>query len=202
MMETQTLSRMGRIDPTRGCADDSPDAVSLASAMGEQALSACRNKVFCLCLGFIGNAADALDLTQDTFARALLHYHQDRPEHVQAWILRIARNICLDHLRRRKCRGPHHSVSEHTAIEWQTPEDHAGSQEDIRIVRKAIAQLPPRLREVLLMREYGELSYFEISRALDIGRGTVTSRLNRARQAIVRCYQEEHHERCHHRRSA
>jgi len=197
MMHAQALSGYDRFAPVRARGEIAGEAGSLAVEMGEQALSACRNKVYYLCLGFIGNAADALDLTQDTFARALLHYHQDRPEHLQAWIMRIARNLCLDHLRCRKSRGQHHSISEHSAIEWQTPEDLAGAQEDIRIVRRAIAKLPPCLREVLLMREYGELSYYEISRALGIGRGTVTSRLNRARQAVVRSYQEEHHERHH-----
>ena len=154
-------------------------------------LMAFRDRIFCLCLGFMGNAADARDLTQDTFAKALAHYDQDNPEHVQAWLLRIARNICLDQLRRKKVRGPQQAVSEFTAIDWRTPELNAGAQEEIRIVRKAIAALPQRLREVLVMREYGELSYQEIGHNLHISPATVTSRLNRARQAVLHFYQEE-----------
>ncbi len=138
-------------------------------------LMAFRDKIFCLCLGFIGNAADARDLTQDTFAKALVHYGHDKPEHVQAWLMRIARNICLDQLRRRKVRGPQQPVSEFTAIDWQTPECNAGTEEEIRIVRKAIAVLPRCLREALVMREYGELSYQEIGRALQISAATVSS---------------------------
>ena len=154
-------------------------------------LMAFKDRIFCLCLGFMGNAADARDLTQDTFAKALAHYGQDNPEHVQAWLLRIARNICLDQLRRKKVRGPQQAVSEFTAIDWRTPEHNAGAQEEIRIVRKAIAALPQRLREVLVMREYSEYSYQEIGRSLRISPATVTSRLNRARQAVLRFYQEE-----------
>jgi RNA polymerase sigma factor (sigma-70 family) len=198
MMEAQALSGYDRTVPIRARTDALREADSLAVETIEKSLPSYRNKVFCLCLGFIGNAADALDLTQDTFAKALVHYRQDRPEYVQAWVMRIARNICLDHLRSRKIRGPQQSISEYSAIEWRTPEDLAGSREDIRIVRKAIADLPPRLREVLVMREYGELSYLEISRALRIGKSTMASRLNRARQAVIHRYQEEHHDRRQH----
>ncbi|MCU0276205.1 MAG: RNA polymerase sigma factor [Acidobacteria bacterium] len=161
-----------------------------AWAMEQEILPSIRNKVFCLCRGFIGNSADALDLTQDTMTKALAHYRQDNPEFVQAWVMRIARNLCLDHLRRRKTRGPQQSVSEQLASEWQSPEDLAYIQEDIRIVREAIDKLSPCLRAVLEMREYGEFSYLEIARALGIGRATVNSRLNRARQAVLEYYQQ------------
>jgi RNA polymerase sigma-70 factor, ECF subfamily len=158
-----------------------------------QELLGYKDKVFCLCLGFAGNAADARDLAQDTFAKALVHCREAAPDSLQAWIMRIARNTCLDQARRRKVRGPQQPISDFSAVDWRTPEDHAGSQEDIRIVRKAIAGLPRRQRDVLVMREYGELSYQEIGRALNISTGTVMSRLNRARRSVLRFYQEEHH---------
>ncbi|HSQ36160.1 MAG TPA: RNA polymerase sigma factor [Candidatus Binatia bacterium] len=158
-----------------------------------QELLCYRDKVFCLCLGFVGNAADAGDLAQDTFAKALAHCREAEPENLQAWIMRIARNTCLDQARRRKARGPWQPVSEFTAVEWQTPEDSASAEDEIRIVRKAIAGLPRRQRDVLVMREYGELSYQEIAGALRISTGTVMSRLNRARQAVLRFYREEQH---------
>ena len=158
-----------------------------------QELLGYRDKVFCLCLGFIGNVADAHDLTQDTFAKALAHCREAKTDHMQAWLMRIARNTCLDQTRRRKVRGPQQPVSEFSAVEWRTPEDIAGAEDEIRIVRAAIASLPRRQRDVLVMREYGELSYQEIALALRISSGTVMSRLNRARQAVLRFYQEEHH---------
>jgi RNA polymerase sigma-70 factor (ECF subfamily) len=158
-----------------------------------QELLAYRDKVFCLCLGFVGNAADACDLTQDTFAKVLSHCREAEPDRLQAWIMRIARNTCLDQVRRRKARGPLHSVSEFTAVEWRTPEDSAAVEDEIRIIRKAIASLPQRQRDVLVMREYGELTYQEIASALGISSGTVMSRLNRGRQAVLRFYREEQH---------
>ncbi len=159
-----------------------------------QELLACRDRVFCLCLGFAGNAADARDLAQETFAKALAHCALDRPDNPLAWILRIARNTCLDLARRKKSRGPLHPISEWDAVDGRTPESEAGREEEIASVRRAIAALPVRLRDVLVMREYGDLSYDEIAAALNIRRGTVMSRLNRARAAVLRSYQGEHHD--------
>jgi RNA polymerase sigma factor (sigma-70 family) len=195
MMETQAWSGREQIGVVRAraAAPRSAARLNLASELGKSALPAYRERVFSLCLGFMGNSADARDLTQDTFAKALAHYSQDNPEHVQAWLLRIARNACLDHLRRRKVRGPQFPVSEFSAIDWRTPEKNAGAEEEIRIVREAIAALPCRLREVLVMHEYGELSCLEISRALRISSATATSRLHRARLAVLGFYREEQH---------
>jgi RNA polymerase sigma-70 factor (ECF subfamily) len=158
-----------------------------------QELLGYRDKIFLLCLGFVGNAADARDLTQDTFAKALSHCQEAEPGRLQGWIMRIARNTCLDQVRRRKARGALHPVFESSAVDFRTPEDNAGAEDEIRVVRAAIASLPRRQRDVLVMREYGELSYQEIAAALRISVGTVMSRLNRARQAVLRFYREEHH---------
>lgn len=165
------------------------DTATAANAMRD--LPSYQDRVFFLCLGFMGNAADARDLTQDTFAKALAHADQAPPEHMQAWLLCIARNSCLDHKRRCKVRGPLQPLSEFSAVCRQTPEDHAGAAEEIRIVRRAIARLPRRLHDVLVMREYGELSCQEISGAMGIGHGTVSKRLKRARQLVLRYYLEE-----------
>jgi len=172
-----------------------PQLVLVRENNGRQDLLDCRDRVFCLCLGFAGNTADARDLAQETFAKALSHYEADRPTNPQAWIMRIARNTCLDQARRKKARGPQHPISEWNAVDGRTPESEAGREEEIAIVRSAIAGLPGRLRDVLVMREYGELSYQEIALALEISSGTVMSRLNRARRAVLKFYREEHHEK-------
>jgi RNA polymerase sigma-70 factor (ECF subfamily) len=161
---------------------------------GEGDLPFMRDRVFCLCLGFMGNVADARDLTQETFARALAHYGQVRPDSVQAWVMRIARNACLDHLRLRRARGAQQPLSEVTAIEMMTPEDRARKEEEIRAIRRAVAALPRGLREVLIMHECGEMSYQEIARALGTRKATVASRMLRARRALLRSYRMEFHD--------
>ncbi len=171
------------------------EAAPDADALVRDGLLALRERVFLLCLGFVGNAADARDLAQETFAKALAHGREARPETLPAWVMRIARNSCLDLARRRRTRGPLEPVSDDCSVERETPETRAGRQEEIEIVRRAVAALPPRLRDVLVMREYGELPYEEIAAALGIRRGTVMSRLNRARAAVMSFYREEQHER-------
>jgi RNA polymerase sigma-70 factor (ECF subfamily) len=155
-----------------------------------RSLPSYQDRVFRLCLGYMGNAVDARDLTQETFARAVAHFERDDPEHMQAWLLRIARNTCLDQLRRLKVRGPALPIQEHSMICWRTPEDHAGEAEQIRLVRRAVAALPRRLRDVLVMREYGEFSHGEIGQVLGIGRAAVCRRLQRARLAVLRRFHE------------
>lgn len=177
MKETQAWDEPGHGEP-------------VVPVMEKNTLLAMQNRIYRLCLRFIGNPADARDLTQDTLIKALTHYPQDNPGCVQAWIMRIARNVCLDHLRRRKCHGAQQPVHEWTAIEWQTPEHLANVQEEIRIVRWAITQLPPGLRQVLVMHEYGGLSCQEIGRALNIAHATARARLIRARLGVLRHYRE------------
>ncbi|HOW45427.1 MAG TPA: sigma-70 family RNA polymerase sigma factor [Candidatus Aminicenantes bacterium] len=155
-----------------------------------RSLPSYQDRVFRLCLGYLGNAADARDLTQETFARAIAHLERDDPESMQAWLLRIARNGCLDQLRRTRVRGPALPLQEHSLVSWRTPEDLAGEAEQIRIVRRAVAALPRRLRDVLVMREYGELRHGEIGQALGISQAAVRSRLHRARLAVLRRFHE------------
>lgn len=155
-----------------------------------RSLPSYQDRVFRLCLGYMGNAADARDLTQEAFARAVAHFERDNPEHMQAWLLRIARNGCLDQLRRSRVRGPALPIQEHSLVCWRTPEDHAGEAEQIRIVRRAVDALPRRLRDVLVMREYGELSHLQISQALGISQAAVRTRLHRARLAVLRRFHE------------
>jgi len=195
MNQAQTLTvRPGPAVDERGIRARDTVASVESGGWGEAVLPAMRDKVFCLCLGFMGNAADARDLAQDTFAKALTHYGQDRPTHVQAWIMRIARNTCLDHLRLRRSRGVQQPLSEFVAIDWRTPEERAGREEELRTIRRVVALLPRGLREVLVMYEYGEMSYREIARALDIHQATVASRLGRARRAVLRAYREVYHD--------
>ena len=85
---------------------------------------------------------------------------------------------------------PHLVREEHDAM---TPDHHHIRDEEIARVRAAIRSLPHSLREVLVLREYAELSYREIATELNLKEGTVMSRLNRARAAIIRMSKEENH---------
>lgn len=150
-------------------------------------LLAHRETVFLVCLGYLRNRWDAEDMAQETYLRAHSRLRElRRPELARAWICRIARNACLDHLRRAKVRrlfALFSQIDEHTA-----PAQCVDIEEKERIaeLRAAMESLPSRLRDVLVMREYGELTYEEIAKALGLRMGTVMSRLNRARATLAK----------------
>lgn len=156
-------------------------------------LVAWRDSVFCLCLGFARNAADAQDLAQETFAKALARPPAPGHENPKAWLLRVARNTCLDRERRARRQRLWFSAREPEPVEWNTPESRAGEAERGFLVKRAIRRLPGRQRDVLVLREYTGLSYEEIARVLGVRVGTVMSRLNRARRAVLKHYQEACH---------
>jgi len=149
--------------------------------------------VFLLCLGFTGNSSDARDMTQETFARALSRLDRAPAQALRPWLLRIARNACIDGERRKKIRRIFMPRLGQEVQEAGTPDRIHALSEEIARVRRAIRSLPQPLREVLVLREYGELSYTEIAAALGLKQGTVMSRLNRARAAVLHRIKEEIH---------
>jgi len=172
--------------PAAGCEEleriMSEDAVD----SGFERLLEYRDTVFLICLGYVRNPWDAEDLAQETYLRAHERLSELRePAQARAWISRIARNACVDHLRRARVRrlfGMQTKPSEPTA-----PPPDMALDDEVRIneLRTALASLPARMREVLILREYGELSYEEIGRAMGLRTGTVMSRLHRARSALA-----------------
>lgn len=139
----------------------------------------------------LGNAEDASDLTQETFLRAYSRLDTFRPgASFLAWIRRIAANLCIDHLRRR--RQPTLSLDERLESGLEeastrpevSPPDALEIAEDSRRVLSAVQKLPPKQRMVLIMRHIEGLSIEEIARALRLPSGTVKVNLFRGRRAV------------------
>jgi RNA polymerase sigma-70 factor, ECF subfamily len=153
-----------------------------------------RETVFRVCLGFTRNYTEAEDLAQEVYIKAMAAFasirHTDRS---REWLLRIARNTCLDHQKQRRVRSRLLSQWASETLPPVGPAPAAGDDAEIRAVKKAMALLPRRLRDVFVMREYAELSYAEIGRSLGLKDGTVMSRLNRARAFITRKVKENAH---------
>ena len=136
------------------------------------------NVVYRMC----GDAQLAEDAAQDAFIQAWLHLSKFQPgTSLRNWLYRIAVNAALDSLRR---------ASKTTFDEFENlfltdpqagPESALLQKEHRLAVQQAISSLPEASRAVLVLREYGGLSYQEIATALDIPLGTVMSRLNYAR---------------------
>lgn len=122
----------------------------------------------------VGHGETARDLSQDVFVRVVkAETLPDIDTEQKAWLFRIARNIAIDHHRRRAIRGP--EVSD-------APEPARTASQDVSLeVTDALGQLNGLDRDVFLMREVAGLSYAEIGSACEITPDAVRSRIHRAR---------------------
>lgn len=129
------------------------------------------------------------DLAEDAAQEAFIRAWQNLPTYKQAlsfrnWVYRIAINVALDELRRRRPQIAIESV-ELTARQ-SGPEQIVEQQERSAQVQQALQSLPSQCRAALALREYENLSYREIAEVLNIPLGTVMSRLNYARTQLRR----------------
>lgn len=130
-----------------------------------------------------GNASLAEDIAQETFIRVWAKLTTFRPEgSFKGWLCRIAANLTIDALRRQK---PTTDIEEISAVASdKEPEPAVLSSEQAVAVRSALLRLPVQSRTILVLREYENLSYQEMSDVLDIPLGTVKSRLSDARRRL------------------
>lgn len=128
--------------------------------------------------------ADADDLVQETFARAIAARHRYQSgSNGRAWLCRILCNLAISE-RRRRARDERlrsRVIALSPEPEQREPEPHALDDADLAGV---LASLHPSERRILELAEIEELSYREIARALDCPVGTVMSRLHRARRRL------------------
>jgi RNA polymerase sigma-70 factor (ECF subfamily) len=137
------------------------------------------------------NDSEAKDLVQETYTRAIGAMERLRTDsNVRGWMFTILRNVWLNHLRRRRTAPEMVSIDGDesngvTVVETsKDPHDSYVSNLERDLVREAIRQLPSDFREIILLREYEDLSYQEIAKILNCPVGTVMSRLARARSRL------------------
>ena len=138
---------------------------------------------------------EAEDLVQDTYAKALKGFPSFQPgTNFRAWIYQILRNTFLTSRTGLKSTTtvPLESGNDQQIIPAakDTPESILLQRSDQQVVQEALGRLPVPYREVLLLCEFEEMSYQEISATLSIPMGTVMSRLSRARRALRHAVQE------------
>jgi RNA polymerase sigma-70 factor (ECF subfamily) len=147
-------------------------------------------------LGFVGSREDALDLSQDAFARAFgarMSIDPDRPFY--AWYYTILRRLCLNWRRDRRTErarldeaGPWLEVLAIAAVD--APDRLAEQNETRRRVALALAALGDDEREALVLKEFEGLKYREIAERMECPIGTVMSRLYSARLRLARVLEE------------
>ncbi len=148
---------------------------------------------FALAVQLLRNREDAADAVQDSLHTALRkrRMFDRRRGELRGWFLKIVRNRCLDLLRKRK-RHPSQPVewSGLAASSTQQPDVAAEKQEILSLLRRELMALPQGQREIILLRDYHDLSYAQVAEVLSIPVGTVMSRLHRARSELRRRMQE------------
>ncbi len=143
-------------------------------------------RIFIQIYRIVGNVADAQDLTQEAFIKALQHQEQLKDEQKAAhWLSRIARNTAIDFLRR----GGRATFCE---IE-DAPESHAESPEQALLrgehreyLEDGLRLLSPRERQALLLRDVEDMPAEEVARILDCSKATVRSHIANARIKLRR----------------
>jgi RNA polymerase sigma-70 factor (ECF subfamily) len=137
-------------------------------------------------LGWTGNREDALELSQEAFARAYRALHRFDPSRpFYPWFHRILKNLCIDHLgrARRLHEVPLDDVAP-IASDRSSPQERAERAERRRAVWEALRRLSPMDREILILREFQGLTYAELATVLQIPKGTVMSRLHNSRKRL------------------
>ncbi|HZE68233.1 MAG TPA: sigma-70 family RNA polymerase sigma factor [Pyrinomonadaceae bacterium] len=155
-----------------------------ADAFGE-IVKRWERRIFALAYGMLGREEEARDATQETFLAAFKNLRAFRGEaKVSSWLHRIAVNQCITRQRRAKVRSEAalDDEEEKNAAAFKAPSELlparvAEGQERIEAVRRAVYALPVDLRQVVVMKEFEDLTFREIADVLDLPLSTVKSRL-------------------------
>jgi len=146
----------------------------------------------------IGDYDQAVDLTQETFLRVYKSIKKYRSDYqFSTWIYRIASNLAIDELRRRKRRGMFErrrivqeekdreiNPEEQVADNRRPQDEQCVDSQHRKLIQEAIQSLPPVYRTAFILNAVEEVDYDQISRILGCSLGTVKSRLHRAKSLL------------------
>ena len=145
--------------------------------------------IYRLCASYAPSAAEAEELCQEVYFKLWENLYRYKPgSNFMAWAWRVAKNLIIDSYRR--------SRREREAA-WLDPEiiDRLPAADDpheqterrqrLRLIASSLRQIPEELASLVLMRDFGGLSYKEMAEATELPLGTVKSRLNRARLELA-----------------
>src|SRR5580658_195207 len=134
------------------------------------------------------NEHDAEDVVQEAYLKSLRAFSSFRGGASRPWFLTIVRNTSLTWLRDNRSRADHTEYHEELHMSGApTPEAKSIGHERARAVERCVQQLPADFREAIVLREMEELSYQQIAEITGVPRGTVMSRLSRARARLAEC---------------
>lgn len=169
----------------------------------EQLIAAYEKKMINYCWRMLGNPSDAEDAAQEVFIKVFRFIESFTGQSsFSTWLYRIASNVCLDILRKKK-RQPADTVSLYQSgaegdefvllVEDNAPSPYESAQlnEAQRALNTALAQLGEEQRRVIILRDIEGFSYEEIAAVMHVPPGTVKSRINRARKSLQKLLEKD-----------
>jgi RNA polymerase sigma-70 factor (ECF subfamily) len=164
-------------------------------------LAGYQRRIYTVCLRMVRRPEDAADLTQDVLLKLVENLDSyDGRSKLSTWVIRVAMNASLSHLRKGKVRaerpldsvrhgpeGGQPSILEKTArVGGSEPSPAEGVEQNQRrtLVMRALQSLDADTRAVLVLRDVQDLDYEQLADVLDVPLGTVKSRLFRARAML------------------
>ncbi|MDH5392842.1 MAG: RNA polymerase sigma factor [Gammaproteobacteria bacterium] len=146
-------------------------------------IEALRPQLYRVAVSWCNDEMLADDIVQDALAKAVQNISQLKdPEALKSWLFTILNNQWREYLRRNR---PCLDIDELIFIADSDPEADEQRQQTCHQVRLAIAELPLSQRQTITLVDLEDMSYQEVAKALDVPIGTVMSRLNRARKALL-----------------
>ena len=153
------------------------------------------NQLYSAALRYTKNPADALDLVQDTYAKAYVSFHQFEPgTNLKAWLYRILTTTFINTYRKDQRRP---QLSDQELEDWQIADasshtsDQGKSAEDVALenlpdsdIKRALAEIPEEFRIAVYLADVEGFSYKEIAEIVGVPTGTVMSRLHRGRKQL------------------
>ncbi len=136
----------------------------------------------------LGDSAASADVTQDVFIKLWEHRGELDEERILGWLLRVARNACIDVIRKRKVRRTVAESEDFTIDSLPSrealPDEDASSAIFQEHLKKALNALGEPHRSIVVLREVQEYKYEEISEVLNLPLNTVKVYLHRARKTL------------------
>lgn len=149
--------------------------------------------VYGACYRFTGRVDDANDMTQEVFLRVFrsLHTYQPKVGAFRTWLVRLTRNLLIDHYRKNKkdqaltpLDDAAYKLEQTSGVEARA-DSLTASREASDLVQKGLQLLSPELREAVILRDIQGLDYREVAEVLDVPDGTVKSRISRGRRELA-----------------
>ncbi|WP_060205522.1 RNA polymerase sigma factor SigW [Sporosarcina koreensis] len=160
----------------------------------EEIVTMFQHRLYHVCYRMLGNSQEAEDIAQEAFVRAYVNIHTyDQKRKFSTWLFRIATNLCIDRIRKKK---PDYyldatvpgtdglNMYSQIAAQGDLPEEEVERMEEQDRVQYEIGRLPEKYRTVIILRYMEELPLQEISDILELPLGTVKTRVHRGREAL------------------